>query len=264
VSLLRRAAGDEVHHASERRGAVERRGHALDDLHLGQVHGGNLQEADRPRLSAVEREAVGQDLRVATAQALDAYVGGAERGGRHLHAQPARLVEEHRDVARRHEQLLLDLLAVEDLHPHRLVLEPPAAAGGGDDHLLGQLEMRPQLHDDAGLVAGPQGHLRRLRLHAFRADLDLHGCIGDSEYGPPLAIRRGRVRTDTHRRIAYRFAFVHDLDPHMGDVFGVDGKTPCCPQHRCAHPHGSAHAPHLSSLMSDGMLLGLCRATWTR
>src|SRR4030095_3636410 len=50
------------------------------------------------------------------------------------------------DTARRLEQLLLALLAVEPLPPHRLVLEPAAAAGGGDDHLLGQLEMRPQLH----------------------------------------------------------------------------------------------------------------------
>src|SRR5687767_15299501 len=50
------------------------RRHALDHFDLAEVHRRNLQQADRSGLTAVERQAVRQDLRVASAQPLDAHV----------------------------------------------------------------------------------------------------------------------------------------------------------------------------------------------
>ena len=80
VTLGRRAPRHEIDHAADRRHAVERGRHALDDFHLPEIHRWNLQQPDRPGLTAVQRQAVGKDLRIPAAQALNADVRAAERG----------------------------------------------------------------------------------------------------------------------------------------------------------------------------------------
>ena len=127
------ASADEIDDAAERGGAVERRGSALDHLDLSEVQRRHLQQAQRVAARAIERQPVGQQLRVAAAQALHAHVRGAERRRRGLHAQAGGLAEQHRDRAWRHQRLLFDLLGVDDLDPQRLVLDATPGAGGRDD-----------------------------------------------------------------------------------------------------------------------------------
>jgi hypothetical protein len=80
ASLERRAARDEVDDAADRRHAVQRGRGAFDHLDLSEVHRRDLQQADRTRLTAVQRQAVGQDLCIAPAKALNPDVGAAQRG----------------------------------------------------------------------------------------------------------------------------------------------------------------------------------------
>jgi hypothetical protein len=78
-----------------------------------------------------------------------------------LHSHPAHFVQHHDDVAGRHEHLLLDLLALEDLNAHGLILETlvgPGRCNDGDAFLEARLLL--QLNDDL---------LRRASAH-------LHGC----------------------------------------------------------------------------------------
>jgi hypothetical protein len=131
---LARTAAHEVDHAAERRAAVQRRRGALDHLDAREVHRRDVQQPQPAGLSTMERQAVRQHERIAPAQALHADVGAAERGVGGLHAKAARLVEHHGDVARRHADLLGDLVLVDHFDPKRRVLHAALAARSADDH----------------------------------------------------------------------------------------------------------------------------------
>ena len=138
LGLRARTPRHEIHHTAQRRGPVEGRRGALDDLDLAEVHRRDLQQAQSLSRQAIERQAVGQQLRVATPEPLDAHVGATERGrcGGDPHA--ARLVEQHRDVAGLHRRLFLDILAADHLHPRRLLADAAVAAASGGDGDDGQ------------------------------------------------------------------------------------------------------------------------------
>lgn len=101
----------------------------------------------------VQREAVRQHLGVPPPQALNPYVRRAERGRGRLHAQAGGLAEEHRDAARRHQRLLLDLLAVDDLDAKRLVFQPRARTRRHHNDGFAEREPR-ELHLDTRFAAG--------------------------------------------------------------------------------------------------------------
>src|SRR2546427_288054 len=85
--------GHEIHHPAERRPAVERRRRTLNNLNLREVQRWYLKQTERVGLLAIQRQLVGQKLRVAAAQSLESQLGAAERWTRRLHAQPAELIE---------------------------------------------------------------------------------------------------------------------------------------------------------------------------
>src|SRR5262247_4509184 len=62
---------DEVHDTAYRGHSVQGRCHALDDFDLCEIHRRDLEDAGRARLPAIEREPVGENLRVPAAQTLD-------------------------------------------------------------------------------------------------------------------------------------------------------------------------------------------------
>jgi hypothetical protein len=126
VARLPRYQVDDAAHGA---GTVQRRGHALDHLDLRQVHRRDLQQA-KPAHFTEQRQAVGQEARVAPAHALHPHARRAQRRRGGLHAHAAHFVEHHGNVAWRHEHLLFDLFALEDFDAERLIIEPAAGAGG--------------------------------------------------------------------------------------------------------------------------------------
>ena len=78
--LFRRAARDQIDHAAESAGAVQRRRHALDHFHLSQVGWRNLQQAETADVAAEQWQPVGEKPRVAAAHALHAHARRPERG----------------------------------------------------------------------------------------------------------------------------------------------------------------------------------------
>ncbi len=133
---LARAPRDEIDDAAERRRPVQRRRGALDDLDLAEIERRHLQQAQRIPAGPVERQPVGEQLRVAAAQPLNPDVGRTQRRRRRLYTQPGGLAEQHRDRPGRHQRLLLDLLAIDHLDAQRLVLQPPIRARRGHDNAL--------------------------------------------------------------------------------------------------------------------------------
>ncbi len=132
----------EIDDAAHCAGTVERRRDPLDHFDLTEVHRRDLQQPETADLLAGQRHAVEQHPRVAALHALDADAGGAERGRCRLHAHAAHLVQHHHDVAGRHQHLLFDFLAVEDLDADRLIVDAAAGAGGGDDDRLFHFDRR--------------------------------------------------------------------------------------------------------------------------
>ena len=130
---LGRPSRHQIDHASERRRPIQRGGGALDDLDLREIEGRHLQQAERVSLRAVQRQAIGDELRVAAAQALNAHVGRAERRRGGLHAQARCFTQEHGDAAGRHQRLLFDLFAVDHFDAHRLILQTRVRPCRGDD-----------------------------------------------------------------------------------------------------------------------------------
>ncbi len=134
--LVARAPRDEIDDASDRRYAVERGRNTLDHFDLAEVHRRNLQEAERAGLTTIEWQTVRENLRVAPAKPLDADVRAAERRRCDLYAQAVGLVEQHRDIARRHHDLLLDFLRRHDLDAQRKIFHAATTPSRGDDHLF--------------------------------------------------------------------------------------------------------------------------------
>ena len=83
-------AREQVHHAAERRCAVQRRRRPLDHLDAAEVQRRDLEQPEPARLAAVEREPVGEQQRVAAGEPLDAHVRAAERRAGRLHAEARR------------------------------------------------------------------------------------------------------------------------------------------------------------------------------
>ena len=182
----------QVDHAAERGGAVQRRGRALDHFDPLKIHRRHLQQAERGRLGAVDRQAVGQHGRIPAVQALHPNRRGAKRRRRRLQSNAAGLVQQHRDVTRRHQELLLDFLAADDLDPQRLIGGEAARARRRDDDRF--LHFRKFFERDVDRAAscgdrdarGSQAVLR----HHQRASRRRHGN------------RRAAVLVGAHSRIA--------------------------------------------------------------
>jgi hypothetical protein len=100
------------------------------------VHRRDLEKPERADLLAEQRQSVGEEPRVTAAHPLHPDTGGAERRRRRLHAHAAHFVEQHHDIARRHEHVLFDLFPPEHLHAHRHVLDPLVGTCGRDRDLL--------------------------------------------------------------------------------------------------------------------------------
>ena len=126
----------QIDHAAHCSRSVQRGRDALDHFDLSEIHWRDLQQAQAADLLSGQRQAVEQHPGVAAFHALDANAGRAERRRRRLHAHAAHFVQHHHDVAGRHQHLLFDLFAVEDLDAGRLIIDAAAGAGGGDDDLF--------------------------------------------------------------------------------------------------------------------------------
>jgi len=201
LGLVAGAARQQVDDAAEGRAPVQRRRGALDDFHAPEVHRRDLEESEPARLPAVERQPVGEQQRVATDEPLDAHVGAAERGRRRLHAQPRRLVEHHRDVARRHRHLLGDLLLVDHLDAEREILDAALTARRAHDHRLQLGDGGGEEEHDARVLARPQHDG-----HRVGAEPEL-GCVHDVRAGgepehrlpPRIGLRAGAAHAHDRR-----------------------------------------------------------------
>ena len=228
LGLVAGPARQEVDDAAHRPGPVEGRRDPLDDLHLPQVHRRDLEQPQAAGLAAVEGQPVGEDAGVAAPHALDADARGPERRRRGLHPHAAYLVEHHDDVAGRHEHLLLDLLPVEGLDPHRLVLDAAAGAGGGDhgDLLLdGRHRLEVDPHD--ALPAGGHGHGDGHGDEPLAHDGDLHRPGRRSRERDPGGV--GHVRRSHHddRRSRHGVPARVHLDPDAYRLLGGDADGRC-------------------------------------
>ena len=207
---LRFVAGptrQEVDHAAHGAGAVQGGSHPLDDLHLPEVHGRDLQQPEAARLAAVERQPVREEACVAAPHALDANAGSAERRRRGLHPHAAHLVEHHDDVPGRHEHLLLDLLPIEHLDPHRLVLDAAAGASAGDHgDLFLDRQFRLELDLNDSLFAGGQRYGHDGRRESFVLDCDLHGAGRGGYERDPVSVGHLRGFGDDDDRSGDRVA----------------------------------------------------------
>jgi hypothetical protein len=67
---------------------------------------------------------------------LNAYAGRTERGRRGLNAHPSHFVERHDDVARRHEHLFFDFIALQHLDVQGGILNPHIVARSVDLYLF--------------------------------------------------------------------------------------------------------------------------------
>ena len=202
----------QVDDATHRAGAIQRRGHTFDDLDLSQIHRRDLEQTE-PADLAKQRQPVREHARIAASHALNAHAGGAEGRRRRLHPHAAHLVQHHDDVTGRHEHLLFDFLAREDLDAHRLILETlvgPCRCDDGDAFL--EVRLRLQLHDDLLRRAGAHlhgcGHGHESGLHD--GDVDVAGA-GDN------GRRTGRVgamagASDDHFRVLDRLLRRTDLN----------------------------------------------------
>ena len=124
---------------------------------MSQVHRRNLEEPQTARLAAVERQPIRQETGVAAPHTLNPNARGAQRGRGGLHPHAPHLVEQHDDVARRHEHLLFDFLPVERLHAHRLILDTSLSARARDHrHFLLDGELPLEVDPDALILSG--GH----------------------------------------------------------------------------------------------------------
>ena len=81
-----------------------------------------LQQPDGRYLSAIERQAVGQQLGIAALHALHADVRPTQRRGGYLRAHARRFTDQHGDIAGGHQQLFFDLIAAQDLDADGLIL----------------------------------------------------------------------------------------------------------------------------------------------
>jgi hypothetical protein len=220
---LRGAAADEIDDAPERRRAVERGRGALDDLDLLEIHGRNLEQPERRHLRVVDGQAVGQYGGVPSVQALHAKRRGAERRGRRLQSNTARLVQQHRDVAGRHQELLLNLLAPDHFDPQRLIRrESPAACRGDDDGFLDFWKLLER-HFDASRA---RSHGLAQRREPILRD-DKHATRGrhhDGRVARLVGLAHG-VATPNFGRLD-RLAVVFDRD-WPGDRLRKDGQNQC-------------------------------------
>ena len=207
LDLLPRTLRDEIDDAAHRPGPVKRRRDAFDDFDLREVGRRNLQQAERAGLLAEERQPVGEEARVASSHALNPHARRAERGRRRLDPQAAHFVEHHHDVARRHHDFFLDLVGVENLDAHRLILDPLVGSRGGDRDVFFDRRLRAKRDRDRAWFAGANVDRDRLGFEPFLGHDDLH--------------RSGR---HVERRATYRIGAVRRAvrdDRRIGDRAGV-------------------------------------------
>ena len=214
---FRFAAGptrQEVDHAAHGAGPVQGGSHPLDDLHLPEVHRRDLEQPEAARLAAVERQPVREETCVAPPHALDANAGSAERRRGGLHPHAAHLVEHHDDVAGRHEHLLLDLLPIEHLDPHRLVLDAAAGAGAGDyRQLFLDRHRRLELDLKDSLLTGGQRDGDGGGRESLVFDCDLHRSGRRGHQRDPRSVGRMAGSRHGHRRSRDRVAAGPHFDP---------------------------------------------------
>jgi hypothetical protein len=94
---------------------------------LPKIHRRDLEQTEPADLTK-EWQPVGEHTRVPASHALNADARGPERRRGRLHPHSAHFVQQHDDVSGRHEHLLLNLFASQDLDPHGLILEPLVGA----------------------------------------------------------------------------------------------------------------------------------------
>ena len=201
---LPRPSRDEIDDAAERRRAVQRRCDTFDDFDLAEVQRRHLQQAEQIALRAVQRQTVGEQLRIASPKPLDPDVRRAERRRGGLHAQARRFVDQHRHAAWRHHRLLVDLLLVDDFDSQRLILQPRRGSRGGDEYFFLQL-LKLDRHS-APFSVGNDDHEGRGKV-AVAGHGEVQRAGRDAESGDSGAIceRRCPVRHD--RRTGHRLAF---------------------------------------------------------
>ena len=182
--------------------------------------GGICSSPMRSGLAAVQRQAVGQDLRVPAAKTLDPDVRTAEGGRGGLDAQAVGLVEQHRDVAWRHHQLFLDFLPRHDFDSHRLVVQPLAGARAGD-HGDGLFDgrRRLQVHHDVLLRARRHLHRRGRGDVAGLHDGQLDGAAASPSPSTVPAESVWCVRAgDEDFGVCDRLVGRTNLDPNRGSL----------------------------------------------
>ena len=153
-----------------------------------------------------------------------------ERRRRRLHPHAAHLVQHHDDVAGRHEHLLFDLLAREDLDAHGLILETlvgPRRCDDGDAFL--EVRLRLQLHDDLLRRAGAHlhgcGHGHEPGLHD--GDVDVPGAGDDGRRAGRVGAMAGAGHD--HFRVLDRLLRRSDVNTNgarlaMGELSRIDSK----------------------------------------
>ena len=191
----------EVDHAGHGARAVERGGNALDDFHLAEIHGRDLQQAESAALLSEKRKAVRQKAGVAAAHALDADAGGAERWRGGLHAQAAHFVQHHDDVAGRHHGLLFDLFGAENFDAGRRILQARVGAGGVNSDLLFHGGQALQFEDDRVLARLIDCDGCSAGNEALFLDADLHFAERHGGGGDSVAIRANRTAIESDVRV---------------------------------------------------------------
>src|SRR6185503_13708876 len=189
---------------------------------------------------AEQRQPVRQYARVAAAHALNTYTGGAERRRCGLHAHPAHFVQHHDDVARRHQHLLFDFFASEDLDAHRLIFESLVRARRRNDRdRLLECWLGLQIDADVLLRVSPDHHLDGHSHVTVLDDRELHLA------GENLNLRRSRRvgvmarATDNDFGLLDRLFFRADLNAN-GAPLTLCRKRCCKKTHD--HDDGSSYS----------------------
>ena len=135
-----------------------------------------------------------------------------------MHAKPAHLIQHHDDVAWRHELFLFDLLCVQDLDAHRLILDALIGPRRGDGDVF--LDRRLPLKGDRDHL-GLAEHRRcadRHRIETLLHDGDVHWTRYNLKYRPAFRIGLGRdaVDDDLRSRDGSAVRTNDDLDFRIG------------------------------------------------
>ena len=195
---MRGSLGDKVDHPAQRGRSVERGGRSLHHLHLFEVGRRQLQNIESAPRRAVQRQAVGEEERVAWSQPLQTHARGAACGRGALHAHPAHLGEEPRHVGGAHLRLFRDVLAGERLHTKRSLLDSRCATRARDHHARHRCRDVGESEGDQGVAAVGKNEPQRVGGVPQSEDGHRYGAHGQPELGDPDCVGQRSRRSHAY------------------------------------------------------------------